>query len=290
MMSKIINGKKIAQDLNAQLKTEIASLSYTPTLAVVLVGDDPASEVYVRNKIRACANVGIDSVEHTLPADSSLADIEAVITQLNNDSKVNGILLQLPLPEGMDSRPLIEQISPAKDVDGLTYQNMGRLNAGADGLRPCTPSGCEILLKQEFSALAGKLAIVIGRSDLFGKPMAQMLLQNDCTVMQCHSKTVGLKALCQQADIVIAAVGRAQMIKADWVKDGAFVIDVGINRGADGKLVGDVDFNAVAAKAGYITPVPGGVGPMTIAMLMQNTLKAAKAQNEKSGAAPKHQP
>jgi methylenetetrahydrofolate dehydrogenase (NADP+)/methenyltetrahydrofolate cyclohydrolase len=289
-MSKIIDGKKIAQDLSAQLKTEVAALSYTPVLAVVLVGDNPASEVYVRNKVRACQNVGIESAEHALPANSSFADIETLITQLNNDPKVNGILLQLPLPDGMDSTALIEQISPAKDVDGLTYQNMGRLTAGADGLRPCTPSGCEILLKQEFSSLAGKLAIVIGRSDLFGKPMAQMLLQNDCTVLQCHSKTVGLKELCLQADIVIAAVGRAQMVKADWVKDGAFVIDVGINRGADGKLVGDVDFNAVAAKAGYITPVPGGVGPMTIAMLMQNTLKAAKSQNEKSTDSPKQQP
>jgi|TARA_R110002126_G_scaffold13118_1_gene56002 methylenetetrahydrofolate dehydrogenase (NADP+)/methenyltetrahydrofolate cyclohydrolase len=281
-MSKIIDGKKIAQDLSAQLKTEIAALSYAPALAVVLVGDNPASEVYVRNKVRACEKIGIASFEHVLPANSSLADIEAVIAQLNNDPEINGILLQLPLPEGLDSTALIEQISPAKDVDGLTYQNMGRLTAGADGLRPCTPSGCEILLKQEFSSLAGKLAIVIGRSDLFGKPMAQMLLQNDCTVLQCHSKTVGLKELCLQADIVIAAVGRPQMVKADWVKDGAFVIDVGINRDVDGKLVGDVDFNAVAAKAGYITPVPGGVGPMTIAMLMQNTVKAAKSQNEKN--------
>lgn len=281
-MAKIIDGKTIANCMSDQLKADVDLLPYTPGLAVVLVGDDPASEVYVRNKVRACKKVGIESFEHVLPLGSSEQDIRSLIDTLNADPKVNGILLQLPLPSGLDSSILIEGIDPDKDVDGLTYHNMGLLAAGEAGLRPCTPSGCEILLKQEFESLSGKLAVVIGRSNLFGKPMAQMLLQNDCTVLQCHSKTVNIEDLCKQADIVIAAVGRKEMVKADWVKDGAFVIDVGINRNDDGKLVGDVDFNAVAAKAGYITPVPGGVGPMTITMLMHNTVQAAKKQNAKS--------
>ena len=271
-MAKIIDGKAIATNLNGQLQNEVAALSFVPGLAVVLVGDDPASQVYVRGKIKACDKVGIKSFEHRLPANATQDDIAACIDALNADENVNGILLQLPLPQGLNAKPLIQRISPEKDVDGLTHVNMGRLMAGDEGLRPCTPSGCEILLKEEFDSLAGKIAVVIGRSELFGKPMAQILLQNDCTVFQCHSKTKNLASLCKQADIVIAAVGRPEMVKADWVKEGAFVIDVGINRTAAGKLVGDVDFNAVAAKADYITPVPGGVGPMTIAMLLQNTV------------------
>ncbi|MEC7576256.1 MAG: bifunctional methylenetetrahydrofolate dehydrogenase/methenyltetrahydrofolate cyclohydrolase FolD [Pseudomonadota bacterium] len=279
-MAKIIDGKAIATNLNGQLQNEVAALSFVPGLAVVLVGDDPASQVYVRGKIKACDKVGIKSFEHRLPANATQDDIAACIDALNADENVNGILLQLPLPQGLNAKPLIQRISPEKDVDGLTHVNMGRLMAGDEGLRPCTPSGCEILLKEEFDSLAGKIAVVIGRSELFGKPMAQILLQNDCTVFQCHSKTKNLASLCKQADIVIAAVGRPEMVKADWVKEGAFVIDVGINRTAAGKLVGDVDFNAVAAKADYITPVPGGVGPMTIAMLLQNTVLAAKRQNQ----------
>ena len=279
-MAKIIDGKAIATNLNGQLQSEVAALSFVPGLAVVLVGDDPASQVYVRGKIKACEKVGIKSFEHRLPANATQDDIAACIDALNADESVNGILLQLPLPQGLNAKPLIQRISPEKDVDGLTHVNMGRLMAGDEGLRPCTPSGCEILLKEEFDSLAGKIAVVIGRSELFGKPMAQILLQNDCTVFQCHSKTKNLASLCKQADIVIAAVGRPEMVKADWVKEGAFVIDVGINRTAAGKLVGDVDFNAVAAKADYITPVPGGVGPMTIAMLLQNTVLAAKRQNQ----------
>lgn len=278
-MAKIIDGKAIANKLNVQLQSDVAALSFVPGLAVVLVGDDPASQVYVRGKIKACDKIGIKSFEYRLPASCTQDDIAAQIDALNADANVHGVLLQLPLPDGFDSKALIQRISPEKDVDGLTYANMGRLMAGDEGLRPCTPSGCEILLKEEFDSLAGKIAVVIGRSELFGKPMAQMLLQNDCTVIQCHSKTKDLPSLCKQADIVIAAVGRAEMVKADWVKDGAFVIDVGINRLDNGKLAGDVDFNAVAAKADYITPVPGGVGPMTIAMLLQNTVLAAKRQN-----------
>ncbi|MCS5596446.1 MAG: bifunctional methylenetetrahydrofolate dehydrogenase/methenyltetrahydrofolate cyclohydrolase FolD [Alphaproteobacteria bacterium] len=279
-MAKIIDGKAIATNLNGQLQNEVAALSFVPGLAVVLVGDDPASQVYVRGKIKACDKVGIKSFEHRLPANATQDDIAACIDALNADENVNGILLQLPLPQGLNAKPLIQRISPEKDVDGLTHVNMGRLMAGDEGLRPCTPSGCEILLKEEFDSLAGKIAVVIGRSELFGKPMAQILLQNDCTVFQCHSKTKNLASLCKQADIVIAAVGQPEMVKADWVKEGAFVIDVGINRTSAGKLVGDVDFNAVAAKADYITPVPGGVGPMTIAMLLQNTVLAAKRQNQ----------
>tara|TARA_R110002124_G_scaffold64985_1_gene177164 strand:+ start:48358 stop:49227 length:870 start_codon:yes stop_codon:yes gene_type:complete len=289
-MAKIIDGKHIAQQLRAVLKDEIDQLSFTPGLAVILVGDNPASQVYVRSKSNACKALGMKSFQHKLPENSTAADIAKLIDTLNQDDAAHGILLQLPLPDGLDTDALIQRIHPDKDVDGLTHYNMGKLMAGEDGLRPCTPSGCEILLKQEFDSLSGKLAVVIGRSILFGKPMAQILLHNDCTVIQCHSKTDNLPELCRQADIVIAAVGRPEMVKADWIKQGACVIDVGINRTAEGKLVGDVDFNAVAAKAGAITPVPGGVGPMTITQLLRNTVEAAKKQQHNKapqGNAPK---
>lgn len=280
-MTNIIDGKAIAAQRREQLKQEVATLPYAPGLAVVLVGDDPASQVYVRNKVQACEKTGIESFEHVLPADSSEADVAAVIKQLNKDDSVHGILLQLPLPKSLNSDTLIQTIDPAKDVDGLTHVNLGKLVSGEDCLRPCTPSGCEILLKQEFDSLAGKVAVVIGRSVLFGKPMGQMLLDNDCTVLHCHSKTDQNKIsdLCQLADILIVATGQKEMVKAEWVKEGAFVVDVGINRNDDGTLSGDVDFNAVASKVAHITPVPGGVGPMTIAMLLENTVKAAKQQN-----------
>lgn len=279
-MAKIIDGKLKAQQMNEALSQKVAGLPYQPGLAVVLVGDDPASQVYVRNKLRACDKVGVKSFEYVLPANSSEDDVTSLIAELNDNKNVHGILVQLPLPKDLNEDNIIQKINPDKDVDGLTDVNLGRLMSGKDGLRPCTPSGCEILLKDEFDSLSGKLAVVIGRSLLFGKPMGQMLLSNNCTVIQCHSKTEDLPMLCQQADILIAAVGQQEMVKADWVKDGAVVIDVGINRNAEGKLVGDVDFNVVAAKAGYITPVPGGVGPMTIAMLLQNTVKAAQQQNK----------
>lgn len=280
-MTEIIDGKAIAAKMRDELKTKVEGLPFSPGLAVVLVGDDPASDVYVRNKVRACEKTGITSFEHRLPANSSDEDVAKVIDELNKNPDVHGILLQLPLPKGLDSSKLIQSIRPAKDVDGLTHTNMGKLVAGEDGLRPCTPSGCEILLKQEFDSLAGKVAVVVGRSLLFGKPMAQMLLDNDCTVIQCHSKTnpSDMKDLCQKADILIVAVGQPEMITAEFVKEGAFVVDVGINRQDGNVLVGDVAFDEVAKKAGYITPVPGGVGPMTITMLLENTVKAAQSQN-----------
>ncbi len=239
-----------------------------------MVGDDPASHVYVGNKIKACAKTGINSIERRLPETASNEDIEKVITDLNNDSDVHGILLQLPLPKGLDSDRLVQMISPAKDVDGLTISNVGKLVAGLDGMVPCTPQGSLIIIKSVKPDLSGLHAVVIGRSLLFGKPMAQLLLSENCTVTMAHSKTRNLADVCKSADIVVAAVGRPRIVKGDWVKQGAIVIDVGINRLETGKICGDVDFDEVSAVAGYITPVPGGVGPMTIACLMANTLKA----------------
>ena len=274
--AKLIDGKAAAARLMDGIKSEIATLTRTPGLAVILVGDDPASKVYVGNKIKACANCGIESFEHRLPADATETDIARLIDSLNKDENVDGILLQLPLPAPLNSDPLVQMIHPDKDVDGLTAINAGRLVAGIDGMVPCTPQGSLILLKETLGDLTGKTAIVIGRSLLFGKPMGQLLLQENCTLIQAHSKTTDLPGLCRQADIVVAAVGRAKMVKADWIKPGATVIDVGINRQDDGKLCGDVDFAEAINVAGAITPVPGGVGPMTIACLMGNTLKAAK--------------
>ena len=232
--------------------------------------------MYVGNKIKACLACGIESLEHRLPADTKQEDIALLIEELNRDEDVDGILLQLPLPAGLDSDPLVQMIHPDKDVDGLTAINAGRLVAGIDGMVPCTPQGSLILLKETLGDLTGKTAIVIGRSLLFGKPMGQLLLSENCTLIQAHSKTKDLPAMCRQADIVVAAVGRAKMVKGDWLKPGAVVIDVGINRMDDGKLCGDVDFAEASQVASAITPVPGGVGPMTIACLMGNTLKSAK--------------
>ena len=230
----------------------------------------------MRNKIKACEQVGITSTEKRLPADTTNDAIEAVINDLNTDETVHGILLQLPLPDHLDSDYLIQLIAPQKDVDGLNLRNVGALVAGLDGLVPCTPEGSLILIKSVISDLSGLHAVVIGRSLLFGKPMAQLLLKENCTVTMAHSRTQNLKEICQQADILVAAVGREKMVKADWVKDGACVIDVGINRMENGKLCGDVDFENAKDIAGAITPVPGGVGPMTIACLLANTVKAAK--------------
>lgn len=274
-----IDGKAISARLMDEISAEVQALQAQgrrkPGLAVILVGDDPASQVYVGNKIKACEKCGIESFEHRLPADAAQNDIALLIEELNADEGVDGILLQLPLPAHLDSDPLIQMISPAKDVDGLTVLNAGRLIAGLDGMIPCTPQGSLILLKELLGDLTGKTAIVIGRSLLFGKPMGQLLLAENCTLIQAHSKTKNLPELCQQADIVVAAVGRPKMVKADWLKRGATVIDVGINRMDDGKLCGDVDYTEACKVAGAITPVPGGVGPMTIACLMKNTLKAA---------------
>lgn len=275
-MTHIIDGKAIAAALRNTVQQAVEDMPNTPGLAVILVGDDPASHVYVRNKIKACEQVGIISTEKRLPADTTNDAIEAVINDLNADDAVHGILLQLPLPDHLDSDYLIQLISPQKDVDGLNLRNVGALVAGLDGLVPCTPEGSLILIKSVISDLSGLHAVVIGRSLLFGKPMAQLLLKENCTVTMAHSRTKNLKEICQQADILVAAVGREKMVKADWVKDGACVVDVGINRMENGKLCGDVDFEYAKDIAGAITPVPGGVGPMTIACLLANTVKAAK--------------
>jgi methylenetetrahydrofolate dehydrogenase (NADP+)/methenyltetrahydrofolate cyclohydrolase len=247
---------------------------------VVLVGDDPASRVYVANKARQTVEVGMRSFEHRLPADTSQAHLLALVRQLNENPAVHGILVQLPLPKPLNADEIIAAISPDKDVDGLTVVNAGRLAAGLPGLVPCTPLGCILLLEDRLTDMTGLNAVVIGRSNLVGKPIAQLLLQKNCTVTVAHSRTRDLPGLCRTADILVAAVGQPEMVKGDWVKPGATVIDVGINRvPADAgktKLVGDVDFVQAQMRAGTITPVPGGVGPMTIACLLRNTLTAAK--------------
>ncbi len=276
--AQIIDGKLISAALMDDIAAQVAALDVKPdvkpALAVILVGDDPASHVYVGNKIKACAKTGIRSIEHRLPETATNEDIERVIADLNADENVHGILLQLPLPKGLDSDRLVQMISPAKDVDGLNILNVGKLVAGLDGMVPCTPQGSLMLIQSVKQDISGLHAVVIGRSLLFGKPMAQLLLAQNCTVTMAHSKTRNLAEICKTADIIVAAVGRPKMVQADWVKPDAIVIDVGINRLDTGKLCGDVDFEAVSKVAGFITPVPGGVGPMTIACLMANSLKA----------------
>lgn len=276
MTADIIDGKAIAANLRAELKTQVDAMDTKPGLAVILVGDDPASHVYVGSKIRACKEIGIRSIEIRLPAQATEAEVAVEIQALNDTADVDGILLQLPLPYPLDGDALVQKIDPAKDVDGLTFQSVGALVAGAPQLVPCTPQGALRLIKSACSDLSGLNAVVIGRSLLFGKPMAQLLLTENCTVTMAHSRTKDLAAVCRGADILVAAVGREKMVKADWVKPGAVVIDVGINRMENGKLCGDVDYDDVSKVAGAITPVPGGVGPMTIACLMANTVKAAK--------------
>lgn len=273
----LIDGKAMAALVRADVAAKVRAMAHPPGLAVILVGEDPASQVYVGNKVKACAEAGIRSIEHRLPATATRLDLEDLIDDLNNDPQVHGILLQLPLPGGLDADHILQHIDPRKDVDGLTIVNAGRLFSGHDGMVPCTPQGALALIKSVRADLSGLNAVVIGRSLLFGKPMGQLLLNENCTVTQAHSKTRDLPGLCRQADILVAAVGRAGMVQGDWIKPGAIVIDVGINRGADGKLCGDVDFAQAVEVAGAITPVPGGVGPMTIAFLLSNTLKAALA-------------
>ena len=277
MSAQIIDGKAISAKVLEDVKAQVDTMMRKPGLAVILVGEDPASKVYVGNKIKACEKTGIRSIEHKIPATSTETEIRALIESLNKDKDVDGILLQLPLPNGLDGDTLVQAIAPEKDIDGLTILNAGKLVAGQDGLVPCTPQGSLILIKSVLSDLTGLNAVVIGRSLLFGKPMAQLLLRENCTVTIAHSKTKNLADVCKNADILVAAVGRAQMVKADWIKPGAIVIDVGINRKEDDKLCGDVDFENAKEVAGHITPVPGGVGPMTIACLMQNTLKASRS-------------
>jgi methylenetetrahydrofolate dehydrogenase (NADP+)/methenyltetrahydrofolate cyclohydrolase len=279
----IIDGKAEAAALRTRVGLAVAARRQRnlppPALAVVLVGDDPASHVYVRNKIAACAEVGIRSIEHRLAADSSEAALLALVAALNADPEVSGILVQLPLPPGLDARKLIAAIDPDKDVDGFHPMNAGRLATGLPGFVPCTPLGCMRLLETTVGDVSGANALVVGRSNIVGRPMAALLLGASATVTVAHSKSRDLAGLVAAAEIVVAAIGRPQAIRGAWIRPGAAVIDVGINRitGADGRsrLVGDVEFETAAARAGHITPVPGGVGPMTIACLLENTLKAA---------------
>ncbi|MEQ5775587.1 bifunctional methylenetetrahydrofolate dehydrogenase/methenyltetrahydrofolate cyclohydrolase FolD [Thalassospira sp. NFXS8] len=285
--AKIIDGKAFATKLRGDIASEVAKLKadhgVVPGLAVVLVGEDPASQVYVRNKGKQTLECGMNSYEHKLPAATSQEDLLAIITQLNNDPNVHGILCQLPVPKHIDENAVLAAIDPAKDVDGFHIINAGALATGGDGIAPCTPYGCLMLLKDTLGDLSGKRAVVVGRSNIVGKPMAQLLLKENCTVTIAHSRTRDLADEVRRADIVIAAVGRPNMITGDWIAKGATVIDVGINRieGDNGKmkLVGDVDFASAVEVAGAITPVPGGVGPMTIACLLNNTLIAACRAN-----------
>ena len=295
MSATVLDGKAFAASVRDKVGAGVARLRdegrQVPGLAVVLVGEDPASQVYVRNKGRMTVEVGMQSFEHKLPAETSEADLLALIGTLNADPAVHGILVQLPLPAHMEEAKVINAVSPDKDVDGFHAINVGRLATGQDAMVPCTPLGCLMLLRDHLGDMSGKNAVVIGRSNIVGKPMAQLLLRESCTVTVAHSRTRDLAEVVRGADIVVAAVGRPQMVPGDWIKPGATVIDVGINRidapekglREDGtvktRLVGDVDFDSCAEVAGAITPVPGGVGPMTIAMLMKNTVRAAKISN-----------
>ncbi len=285
-MATIIDGKAFAEKLRQDIAKQTAELKekgITPGLAVVLVGEDPASQVYVRNKGKQSVEVGFKSVEHKLDESTSQEELLKLIDELNNDDSIHGILVQLPVPKHIDDKAVINAIAPEKDVDGFSQLNVGRLNIGEKALTPCTPLGCTMLLKDYFGGdLSGKNAVVLGRSNIVGKPMAALLLQESCTVTIAHSRTKNIEEVCRRADILVAAVGRPEMVKKEWIGKGTVVIDVGINRiERDGKnkLVGDVDFNDVQDTAAAITPVPGGVGPMTIACLLYNTLAAAKMQN-----------
>ena len=279
MTAQRIDGNALSQQLRASVATRAAALrarGVTPGLAVVLVGDNPASQVYVRNKVKACHDSGVHSLLESYPATLSEAELLARVEALNQDPSIHGILVQLPLPAHMDAQRVIEAIAPAKDVDGFHVASAGALMVGQPGFWPCTPYGCMKMLESIGYDLRGKHAVVIGRSNIVGKPMALMLLQKNATVTVCHSATPDLKAMTLQADVVVAAVGKRNVLTADMVKPGAVVIDVGMNRDEQGKLCGDVDFDGVKEVASYITPVPGGVGPMTITMLLVNTLEAAE--------------
>ncbi len=281
-MAKLIDGKAVSSAVRERVKTQAAELTakgIQPGLAVIIVGDDPASRVYVNNKKKACAETGIYSEEHALPADTTQDEILALVKSLNGRSDINGILCQLPLPKHLDEKAVIEAIDPKKDVDAFHPSNVGRIMIGDYHFLPCTPAGVMELLASANIDVCGKNCVIIGRSNIVGKPMSMLLLHKNGTVTICHSKTKNLSEITRQADILVAAVGIAKFVKADMVKPGAVVIDVGMNRDENGKLCGDVDFAQVEPLAEYITPVPGGVGPMTIAMLMQNTIMAAKLQN-----------
>ena len=279
MTAQLIDGNALSKQLRAQVAADTAALKVqglTPGLAVVLVGDNPASQVYVRNKVKACEEAGLHSVLEKYEASMTEADLLARVQALNNDASIHGILVQLPLPAHIDAQKVIEAISPTKDVDGFHIASAGALMTGMPGFWPCTPYGCMKMLESIGYDLKGKHAVVIGRSNIVGKPMALMLLQQDATVTVAHSRTQNLKALTLQADVIVAAVGKRNVLTADMVKPGAVVLDVGMNRNEEGKLCGDVDFDGVKEVASYITPVPGGVGPMTITMLLVNTLVSAQ--------------
>ena len=278
-MGQIIDGKSVAAAVRGEVRERVARLAsagIVPGLATVLVGDDPASRVYVENKRKACEEVGMRSLGHRLPADVGEAALVALVHELGGRADVHGILVQLPLPPSLDPRRVIGALPPDKDVDGLHPVNQGRLMAGEPGLRPCTPLGVMRLVAETGVAVAGARAVVVGRSVLVGKPVALLLLEQHATVTLCHSRTADLGAEVGRADIVVAAVGRAGLVRGDWIRPGAVVIDVGMNRGPDGRLCGDVEFERARARAGWITPVPGGVGPMTVAMLLANTVAAAE--------------
>ena len=283
-MYKIISGKEVSQKVKEQVAEEVRVLkeqNIEPCLAVILVGDDPASRVYVNNKKKACEFCGIRSLEYLMPENTTQDELTELIGKLNDDESVNGILCQLPLPKHLDEKKVINLIRPEKDVDAFHPENVGHIMIGDFNFLPCTPAGIMEMLKSENISLDGKHCVIIGRSNIVGKPMAMLMLKQNATVTVCHSHTNNLKEIVKQADVIVAAVGRAKFVTSDMVKDGAVIVDVGINRGEDGKLYGDVDFESCCEKSSYITPVPGGVGPMTIATLMQNTITAAKIQNKK---------
>lgn len=281
-MAKLINGKEVSLAVQERIRKETEALKekgITPGLAVVIVGDDPASRTYVNNKKKACERVGFHSEEYALPTTTTQEELLALVKELNQRPEINGILVQSPLPKGLDEKMIVENIDPNKDVDAFHAVNVGKIMIGDFSFLPCTPAGVIELLDYEGIDIAGKECVVLGRSNIVGKPMAMLLLHRNGTVTICHSRTKNLQEVCSRADILVAAVGKPGFVTGDMVKEGAVVIDVGINRNAEGKLCGDVDFDSVVPKAAYLTPVPGGVGPMTIAMLMQNTLTAAKEQN-----------
>jgi methylenetetrahydrofolate dehydrogenase (NADP+)/methenyltetrahydrofolate cyclohydrolase len=283
-MYKLISGKEVSQAVKLRVCDEVKELKeqgIEPCLAVILVGDDPASRVYVNNKKKACEFCGIRSLEYVLPAETSEEELISLVEKLNNDKSVNGILCQLPLPKHLDEKKILNLIRPEKDVDAFHPENVGHIMIGDFSFLPCTPAGIMEMLRYENISLDGKNCVIIGRSNIVGKPMAMLMLKENATVTICHSRTTNLKEIVAGADVIVAAVGKPNFVTADMVKDGAVIIDVGINRMDDGSLCGDVDFEACKEKASYITPVPGGVGPMTIATLMQNTITATRIQNGK---------
>ena len=284
-MAQIIDGKAISKQVREEIATDVVAFrekyNRAPGLAVIIVGSDPASQVYVRNKKRACEEVGFYSESYELPAETTQEELVALVERLNEDDKINGILVQLPLPKHLDETEILLKIKPEKDVDAFHPYNVGKIMIGNHDFLPCTPAGVMVLLERSGVDVSGKKCVVIGRSNIVGKPMAMLLLHANGTVTICHSRTQNLKEICREADILVASIGKPEFVTADMVKDGAVVVDVGINRLEDGKLVGDVAFSEVEPKASYITPVPGGVGPMTITMLLKNTLTAAKVAREK---------